>query len=492
MRTLAWKTYLGVTVLLIAGYLAVPGDDVLDGWLVTAYKTGIGWLGAAAVVFGVRRYRPPATVAWLLFAAGVFLNATGILVESFELNVLGKESYPMVADGFWLSLYPGLIIGLAMLIRRRSAGRDWASLVDATTITTGLGLLSWVFVIKSATQTETFDLVGQAVVIAYPVGDVVVLAMLVRLLLGSGRRTPAFMLMTGSLLAFLAGDVVWAVIARFGWETGPTAMRCIDMIFMLAYTLFGAATLHPSVREVGRPATPAPPRLSPALLTTLACTSLIAPAILAVQVARKEVTDGGAIVVGSVTLFLLVVTRMAQLLRQVEGQARQLRDLARVDELTGLPNRRAWSVELPAAIERARRDRIPLTVAMIDLDHFKRFNDQFGHPAGDRLLKGVAAGWANQLRAVDQLARYGGEEFILLLPAADGPLAATALDRLRPVTPAGQTFSAGAATWDGTETSEELIARADRALYAAKDAGRNQTIVADSPRDRTLTAGLAG
>jgi hypothetical protein len=110
-------------------------------------------------------------------------------------------------------------------------------------------------------------------------------------------------------------------------------------------------------------------RLSPALLALLTVASLIAPAILAYQVWRHQVTDGVAIAVGSMTLFLLVVTCMAQLLRQIGRQSKQLSQLTRVDELTGLPNRRAWSAELPAAIERARRDRVALSVALLDLDH---------------------------------------------------------------------------------------------------------------------------
>src|SRR4029450_12199935 len=106
---------------------------------------------------------------------------------------------------------------------------------------------------------------------------------------------------------------------------------------------------------------------------------------------------------------------------------------------------RAWSSELPQTIERARRDGTPLVVAMLDLDHFKKFNDEFGHPAGDRLLKGAAASWGAELRAVDQLARSGGEEFIVLLPGTTGPEAVEVLARLRAATPAGQSFSAGAA-----------------------------------------------
>jgi diguanylate cyclase (GGDEF)-like protein len=97
------------------------------------------------------------------------------------------------------------------------------------------------------------------------------------------------------------------------------------------------------------------------------------------------------------------------------------------------------------------------------------------------MLKTAAAAWRDQLRAVDHLARYGGEEFIVLLPTASAELATMVLERLRRATPAGQTFSAGVATWDRNETSEELIARADRALYEAKDAGRDRIQVATEP-----------
>ena len=201
--------------------------------------------------------------------------------------------------------------------------------------------------------------------------------------------------------------------------------------------------------------------------------------MLLVEVYNNRVTDGVAIAVCSATLFLLVVTRMAQLLRQVEAQAGNLRQLARVDELTGLPNRRTWSSDIAAAIDRARRDGTPLSVAMIDLDHFKYFNDEFGHPAGDRLLKGAATAWQQELRAVDRMARYGGEEFVLLFDGSSADQATEVLTRLQAVTPLGQTFSGGVATWDGDETSDALVARADVALYAAKIGGRDRVVTTE-------------
>jgi diguanylate cyclase len=485
MSSRAWNGYLAAAVVVVAGYFLLPSDS----WTQTVYAELVGLAATGAIVVGVVKHRPAARAAWLWFAVGQLLNVLGTLAEAVIGRVLHLETWPSVADVLWLGLYPGLVIGLYLLIRRRTQGHDWGSLVDATTITTGLGLLSWVFLIRPVADDSSLSLVARIVSIAYPVGDILVLAMVTRLLVGAGSRPLAFRLLAGALLLYLAGDATWAVINYVGMEPGPAAVKLLEMNFLAAYVLVGAAGLHRSIREVGDQGAQRILRLSPALLVLLTVASLIAPAILAYQVSRRQVTDGIAIVVGSVALFLLVVTRMAQLLRQIERQSRQLSQLSRVDELTGLPNRRAWSAELPVAIERARRDRVELSIALLDLDHFKRFNDEFGHQAGDRLLKGAAAAWSAQLRAVDQLARYGGEEFIVLLPGATAELATGVLERLRGATPAGQTFSAGVATWDGTETSEDLIARADQALYQAKDAGRDRILVAPQGSRATTQPG---
>jgi diguanylate cyclase (GGDEF)-like protein len=156
----------------------------------------------------------------------------------------------------------------------------------------------------------------------------------------------------------------------------------------------------------------------------------------------------------------------------------ELHTIARTDELTGLPNRRAWQEYLPRELARGERAGQNLTVAMLDLDHFKRFNDAHGHLSGDRLLKQVAAAWMAELRPSDMLSRYGGEEFALVLPACPGDEALEVVERLRTVMPGDQTCSAGMAIWDGIELAADLVERADRALYDAKRAGRQRTAVA--------------
>lgn len=154
----------------------------------------------------------------------------------------------------------------------------------------------------------------------------------------------------------------------------------------------------------------------------------------------------------------------------------RLARMARTDDLTGLPNRRAWHLELARELARSRRQGMPLTIAMVDLDHFKAYNDRHGHQAGDRLLKQAAAAWREALRESDLLARYGGEEFTVALPGCSLEEAEDLIERLRSVTPEGESCSAGLAQWDRSERAEELIDRADQALYLAKQRGRDRAV----------------
>jgi diguanylate cyclase (GGDEF)-like protein len=153
----------------------------------------------------------------------------------------------------------------------------------------------------------------------------------------------------------------------------------------------------------------------------------------------------------------------------------QLTEFALTDELTGLPNRRAWEKHLEQAI----REPEPLCVAILDLDRFKAYNDEHGHQAGDRLLKEAASAWRAVLRPTDTLARYGGEEFVVLLREGDVHTARDVVDRLRSAMPRGQSCSAGIARREGDEAASPLLGRADHALYEAKRAGRDRSLIAE-------------
>jgi diguanylate cyclase (GGDEF)-like protein len=163
----------------------------------------------------------------------------------------------------------------------------------------------------------------------------------------------------------------------------------------------------------------------------------------------------------------------------------QLSELARTDSLTNLTNRRAWNEEFPQRLERAKRNQQPMTVAMIDLDHFKRFNDTRGHLEGDAFLREMGSALRGSFRVNDFIARYGGEEFVVAFENCDLEQAQVLLARLSTVIPYAQTFSAGITQTDGSEMPEVVLDRADKAMYAAKQNGRNQVFV--SLNNITLT-----
>jgi diguanylate cyclase (GGDEF)-like protein len=142
-----------------------------------------------------------------------------------------------------------------------------------------------------------------------------------------------------------------------------------------------------------------------------------------------------------------------------------------------MANRRAWEHELPSALNRAQRLSHDLSVVLLDVDHFKAFNDAHGHPAGDRALREIGRRWRGQVRDIDVLARFGGVVFALLAPGYDIAATRAIADRLRADLPDGLTASAGAVAWSIPMTAEELVGRADRALYRAKGDGRDRTVV---------------
>jgi diguanylate cyclase (GGDEF)-like protein/PAS domain S-box-containing protein len=152
--------------------------------------------------------------------------------------------------------------------------------------------------------------------------------------------------------------------------------------------------------------------------------------------------------------------------------------LARSDALTGLPNRRVLDDQLPREMARALRAGSSLCLAIVDIDHFKAYNDTHGHLAGDGVLRACAAAWDGSLRGEDTILRFGGEEFLVVLPECGMEQASAIVERLRAATPDGQTCSAGLAAWRPGESVDELVARADAALYEAKGTGRDRLVAA--------------
>ena len=180
--------------------------------------------------------------------------------------------------------------------------------------------------------------------------------------------------------------------------------------------------------------------------------------------------------------------------RRLSDELSRVRQLSLTDELTGLPNRRAFQRRLEDEIARANRYGYPLTLAAIDLDEFKSVNDTYGHAVGDKILQQYAASILSIFRRLDMVARYGGEEFAVLLPNTDLHGAMRALHKVKARVPeisvqtdngtlALPTFSAGISAYHPGETSESFVSRADVALYEAKRRGRNRVEAGEDERN---------
>jgi diguanylate cyclase (GGDEF)-like protein len=193
-------------------------------------------------------------------------------------------------------------------------------------------------------------------------------------------------------------------------------------------------------------------------------------------------THAAWLAAGSIVVVGLVVVRIWDLLQQVRSQAVQLAALARTDPLTGIANRRTWDHEISRACAQAREDGGLLYVALLDMDHFKHYNDTHGHSAGDDLLRQASRAWAEAVPPPGFLARWGGEEFAVALPTTSPEAALAQLDGLRAIMPQGQTCSVGVARWDRAETPAALLRRADQALYEAKAGGRNRMVLRDDAK----------
>jgi diguanylate cyclase (GGDEF)-like protein/PAS domain S-box-containing protein len=306
-RDRAWIWYLAVTGLLSALYLFAPGLSG-NGPLINF----LGLTGVLAIVAGIRMHKPAARAAWWLFAAGQFLFLSGDLYTYSYPKLLGADvGFPSIGDALYLLVYPVLMAGLFILVRRRSPRPDRAALIDALILTIGIGLLSWVFLIAPNVHLENLSLLANAVSVAYPLGDVLLLAAAIRLAVDAGKRSPAFWLLVSSIVCLMATDSAY----NFALLKDTYNHQLIyDAGWIFYYLLWGAAALHPSMRSLEEPAADSRTPLTPLRLTLLGAACLIAPGIRLFQSFGNP--DVLVLIVASAVLFLLVVVRMAGLVRQ--------------------------------------------------------------------------------------------------------------------------------------------------------------------------------
>ena len=471
---------------LVIGYFLLPTADLQD----LAYQVP-GMLAVAGVLAGVAIHRPAKAAPWLLLAGGQALTTTGDWTWVVLERAFGMEPFPSVADAFYLGGIALTGAAIVWLVRGRIPDGDRAGLLDALIVAVGVGLVSWIYLMEPIVADGSATLAETTFALAYPLLDIVILALLVRIALAPGRRVPALTMLLGALVALLAADFVYAALALAdGYWTGHP----VEAGWLISAALYAAAALHPSMREIAEPVESDEVRLSAWRFLLLAAASLMAPAVLLIQWLAGEPIDVPVIAAASIVLFLLVIARLGGVVADLRANLRhrqileaELQQQAFHDPLTGLANRTLFADRLGRAL--SQRDE-PVAVLFLDLDDFKTINDSHGHMAGDELLIAVAHTLSSSVRPEDTVARLGGDEFAVLVErgATEG-VARQLADRLigglkRPVRVAGRDRSVGASIGislgrSGRASAEQLMSEADIAMYVAKGDGKGGSSLFD-------------
>jgi diguanylate cyclase (GGDEF)-like protein/PAS domain S-box-containing protein len=326
-----WWLYLALMTPLSVAYLAGP------------LKSGpvfnvIGFSAAIAIVVGVRTHRPSTRLPWYLIALGQFLFVAGDVLAYNYAALFGRPlPFPSIADPVYLMVAPLTVAGMLLLIRKRDPGRDWTSLVDSVIVTIGLALLSWIFLMAPYANDPKMHLGTKLVSIAYPLGDILMLGVAVRMAVGSGRRSPAYYMMTSAIAALTITDSIYGWIQLHGtYNPGDL----LDGGWIVYYLLMGTAALHPSMRTVSQSAAPRI-QLTRLRVAGIAVAALIAPVIEMLKPSARNGSDALVIGGAAIILFGLVVVRMIALARAQGATVERERTMREVaDALVTATSRR--------------------------------------------------------------------------------------------------------------------------------------------------------
>jgi PAS domain S-box-containing protein len=248
-----------------------------------------------------------------------------VVTYNYEGLFGGELPYPSVGDFAYLAVYPCLIAGLLMLVRRRSPGRDRESLIDSLIVAIGIGTLWWVFLMSPTARDSSSTWIQRVVSVSYPFMDLMLLTAIIRLAIGAGKRPPAFYLMGGAALALLATDFVYAYISAQGTVYDQSGY--LEAGWATFYLLWGAAALHPSMRQLEEASEPRELKRPRRRLYLLAGASLMAPSVMLFQALLGETVDVPVLAACSAVLFVLVLVRLNGLMVDVTEHRRTERQL---------------------------------------------------------------------------------------------------------------------------------------------------------------------
>jgi diguanylate cyclase (GGDEF)-like protein len=467
-----------VVVALVACLLAfttgVPGRPAGDGWALgyDLVLYNVVYLLGSVVCWQAARRVHAERLAWRAMSVGLLANVLGNVVYTLVIARMDDEPFPSVADTFYLAAYPAMYVAIIALIRNRAPRFQASMWLDGLVGGFGAAAVTIAVFLRPALEITAGDPAAVAVNLAFPVADVLLLALLVAVASMLGLRSePTLLLIAGGLGCFLVSDIVFLdlVAQDLYVEGGP-----LDLGWLI-----GVAALAGAAHRT-RGTTSAPARSGHRPLRTgwhVIAVPLGCNVVSLVLLAVGWVTSfPPAAAWCAVVCIIAGLGRTAATLYEVRSY-NEAREQARTDELTGLPNRRALLERARTVVDDAV-DVGPVALLLLDLDGFKEVNDSLGHHAGDELLRLIGPRLQRATRGGDLLARLGGDEFAVLLPDTGlvpaEHIARTMHDVLRePFSVGGIRLHIGVSIGVASApvpaaTVSELLRYADVAMYAAK------------------------
>ena len=424
----------------------------------------------------------PTCRAWRLLSIALALYLLGDILQLIYEVVLHLRAYPTWADAAYLSFYAVAFAGLlAFPARRRTRSERFRLLLDMGTVFIAGVTFIWYVALGPDLASSAHDIdLPNLVTFAYPVGDMLLLFGVLTLLWRGAPRfsVPSLRVFATGILVFIVADISYDYITVHSSYLGGDP---VDTLWFVALTiLLIAAGCQLRARPAAEFSAPRRvPAAHPSLLPYLAVGGSY---LLLMVVGLRDFgfNSVGGLLLGAVLLTALVSVRQFTALRDNGRLAVRYQELASIDGLTGLYNRRHLMEVTEGAFAHAQRLGQPLVILMIDIDHFKQINDMHGHAVGDRVLADLAQACREYVRPDDIAGRYGGDEFIVVIPGTTRLRAAEIASQLTgpPARVTGSdgklvgfTVSVGAAESGCCPDLPSLLAHADHAMYEAKRAG---------------------
>jgi diguanylate cyclase (GGDEF)-like protein len=458
------RWYAAVSFGLVAIYAAIPQDR--QGWVFLAITLG----AVPAVLIGARRSPPGGRLPWWLLLNSLVVFNAGNVVWLYYVSFTDRGTGDGTVADLLFSVASLLTLGAALVVVIRRGRRDVGGVLDSVVTALAVGALIWSALLLPHLNSTRAPLDRQGPLFITVFVVIGALGAMLRVSLVASRRLVATWLLAAGLALTLVSHVVVTLftdpetLSRPDWTNLP---------FLAAYAALGCAALHPTAAIITTPDAAPDDDLSVRRLTFLGCMTIVIPLIGGVRALLGLPTDGLLMAFGSIMVVGLVMIRIARLSAERRRAEHALHLMATSDALTGLPNRTACLDRVGAELSEPG-----LAVLFGDLDGFKPVNDRLGHAAGDALLVVVADRLRESVREQDMVSRFGGDEFVIICRDDDPEVAVDAIcERIRtaiesPIMLGGELvwvgLSVGVAYATATSTTDDLIGRADLAMYAAK------------------------